>query len=67
MMNMLEEAVIYTTVMHQGEVRKFGNRPYIMHPMEVAHILSTLTDDLEIITAGLGRPVRGGEFHGLLL
>ncbi|MBQ9004217.1 MAG: HD domain-containing protein [Eggerthellaceae bacterium] len=53
MMNMLEEAVVYATVMHQGKVRKFGGRPYILHPMEVAQILSTMTDDLEVITAGM--------------
>lgn len=53
MMNMLEEAVIYSTVLHQGKVRKFGGRPFILHPMEVAQILSTMTDDIEIITAGI--------------
>ena len=53
MMNMLEEAIIYATVMHQGKVRKLGGRPYILHPMEVAQILSTMTDDVEVITAGI--------------
>ncbi len=53
MMNILEEAIIYATVLHQGKVRKFRNRPYILHPLEVAQILSTLTDDEEIITAGI--------------
>ena len=53
MMNILEEAIIYATVLHQGKVRKFGNRPYILHPLEVAQILSTMTDDVEIITAGI--------------
>ena len=52
-MNILEEAIIYATVLHQGKVRKFGNRPYILHPLEVAQILSTITDDIEIITAGI--------------
>ena len=53
MMNMLEEAIIYATVMHQGKVRKFGNIPFILHPLEVAQILSTMTNDMEIITAGI--------------
>ncbi len=52
-MNMLEEAIIYATVLHQGKVRKFNGIPYILHPMEVAQILSTMTDDAEIITAGI--------------
>lgn len=53
MMKILEEAIIYATVMHQGKVRKFGNKPYILHPLEVAQILSTITDDEEVITAGI--------------
>ena len=53
MMNILEEAIIYATIMHQGKVRKFGNTPYIFHPLEVAQILSGMTDDKEIITAGI--------------
>lgn len=52
-MNMLEEAIIYATVMHQGKVRKFKGIPYILHPLEVSQILSTMTDDMEIITAGI--------------
>ena len=53
MMNILEEAIIYATIMHQGKVRKFGNTPYIFHPLEVAQILSGMTDDKEVITAGI--------------
>ena len=53
MMNVLEEAIIYATVMHQGKVRKFKGIPFILHPLEVAQILSTITDDQEVITAGI--------------
>ena len=53
MMNKIEEAIIYATVMHQGKVRKLGNIPYILHPLEVAQILSTMTDDQDVITAGI--------------
>lgn len=53
MMNKIEEAIIYATVMHQGKVRKLGNNPYILHPLEVAQILSTITDDQDVITAGI--------------
>ena len=53
MMNKIEEAIIYATVMHQGKVRKLGNIPYILHPLEVAQILSTITDDQDVITAGI--------------
>ena len=41
-MNLLEEAIIYATIMHQGKVRKFEGSPYILHPLEVAQILSTI-------------------------
>ena len=53
MMNILEEGIIYATILHQGKVRKFSNNPFILHPLEVAQILSTLTDDVEIVTAGI--------------
>lgn len=53
MMNKLEEAIIYATIMHQGKVRKFGETPYILHPLEVAQILSTITEDEDVITAGI--------------
>ena len=53
MMNLLEEAIIYATVMHQGKVRSFGGSPYILHSLEVAQIMAGMTDDLELITAGI--------------
>ena len=52
-MNKIEEAIIYATVMHQGKTRKLGNIPYILHPLEVAQIISTMTDDQDVITAGI--------------
>ena len=52
-MNLLEEAIIYSTVMYQGKVRKINNSPFILHPLEVAQILSAMTDDMEIIAAGV--------------
>ena len=39
--------------MHQGKVRKINNSPYILHPLEVAQILSGMTADVEIIAAGV--------------
>ena len=52
-MNLLEEAIIYSTIMYQGKVRKIKKSPFILHPLEVAQILSTMTDDQEIIAAGV--------------
>ena len=53
MMNKLEESIIYATIMYQGKIRKFRNNPFILHPLEVAQILSTMSDDQELITAGI--------------
>ena len=39
--------------MHRGQIRKFNNLPYIIHPLEVAQILAGMTDDQEIIAAGI--------------
>ena len=53
MMNKIEEAILFATILHQGRVRKLGNTPFILHPLEVAQILSTMTDDQDVITAGI--------------
>ena len=53
MMNKLEEAIIYATILHQGKTRKLDGTPYILHPLEVSQILSTMTHDEEVITAGI--------------
>ena len=53
MMDKLEEAIIYATLLHQGKLRKISGNPYILHPLEVAQILSTITNDTDIITAGV--------------
>ncbi len=52
-MNSIEEAIIYATIMHQGKIRKIGGTPFILHPLEVAQIIATMTDDEEVITAGV--------------
>ena len=53
MMNKLEEAIIYATILHQGKIRKLDGTPYILHPIEVSQILSTMSHDEELITAGI--------------
>lgn len=50
---LFERAVIYASVRHKGKTRKIDKSPYILHPMEVAQILSTMTDDREILAAGV--------------
>lgn len=52
-MDVLEESIIYATKKHQGQIRKLAMTPYILHPLEVASIISTITDDKEIMAAGV--------------
>ena len=52
-MTRLEEAVIFATKMHDGQKRKITGLPYILHPMETAVVVSTMTDDEDIIIAAL--------------
>ncbi len=33
---LLDEAIIFATHAHAGQVRKMANTPYILHPLEVA-------------------------------
>lgn len=52
-MNVLEEAIIFATKAHEGQMRKLAGTPYILHPLEVAAIISTITDNLETMAAGV--------------
>lgn len=52
-MNNLEEAIIFATKAHSGQTRKLANTPYILHPLEVASIIATLTTDTDIMAAGV--------------
>lgn len=50
---MIEEAVAFATKAHSGAVRKGTSIPYITHPLEAAVIVSTITEDEEMIAAAL--------------
>lgn len=49
--NLLSRAVEYAARAHDGQVRKGTNLPYIVHPIEVAAICATFTDDAEVLAA----------------
>ena len=51
--DILDKAIIFATNAHSGSCRKGTNLPYIIHPMEVAAIVSTMTDDKAIISAAM--------------
>ena len=49
----LEEAIYFAAKAHEGQKRKMTGIPYIVHPLEAAVIISTMTDDEDTIIAGL--------------
>lgn len=48
---MIQEAARFAAEAHRGAVRKGTKLPYIVHPIEVALIVSVMTDDPEVIAA----------------
>src|SRR5699024_4162918 len=50
---MISEAMEFAAKAHEGQFRKGTRRPYIVHPREVSAIVSTMTDDEEIISAAV--------------
>lgn len=53
MAGVINRAIVFATKAHEGQYRKFSNIPYILHPLEVATIIATMTDDADTIAAGL--------------
>ncbi|MCI8374097.1 MAG: bifunctional (p)ppGpp synthetase/guanosine-3',5'-bis(diphosphate) 3'-pyrophosphohydrolase [Lachnospiraceae bacterium] len=49
----LDSAIIFATKAHSGTTRKGTNVPYIVHPIEAAAIVSTMTEDEEVIAAAV--------------
>ena len=49
----LDRAIVYATEMHEGQYRKGTNIPYILHPLEVASIVATMTEDEDILAAAV--------------
>lgn len=49
----LDEAITFAVRAHAGMVRKAGAQPYILHPMEAAVIVGTMTNDPELLAAAL--------------
>lgn len=52
-MDVLEEAIKFAVDAHSGQVRKYSGTPYILHPLEVASIIATVTADRETMAAGV--------------
>ena len=52
-MELLGEAVLFASCAHNGMRRKNDKTPYILHPLEVATIVGTMTDDQEVLAAAV--------------
>ena len=50
---LLAKAVSFAAEAHRGQILNPGSSPYIVHPMEVCHIASTLTDDHAVLAAAM--------------
>ena len=50
-MELVSEAIAFAVKAHDGMRRKKSGSPYILHPMEAAVIVGTITDDQNMIAA----------------
>ena len=50
-MELVNEAIVFAAKAHDGMRRKKSQAPYILHPMEAAVIVGTMTDDQNLIAA----------------
>ena len=50
-MELVSEAIAFAAKAHDGMRRKKSDAPYILHPMEAAVIVGTMTDDQNLIAA----------------
>jgi len=52
-MTLFDEAILFAVEKHAGMTRKLTRTPYILHPLEAAAIVGTITDDPEILAAAV--------------
>lgn len=52
-MDLINKAIKTATKAHTGQHRKGTKTPYILHPLEVGAILAAMTEDAEVIAAGI--------------
>lgn len=51
-MDKFDKAIVFAVNVHSGQKRKNGV-PYILHPLEVAAIAATMTDDKDVLCAAI--------------
>lgn len=50
---MIHKSIMFAANAHRGQLRKGTNLPYIIHPMEVAQILSSVGASQDVVVAGI--------------
>ena len=53
MYQLLDEAIRFATAAHAGQMRKASPHPYILHPLEAAVIVGSMTSDAAVLAAAL--------------
>lgn len=51
--SLMDRAIVFATRAHSGTYRKGTKIPYIVHPIEVASIVATMTEDPDMIAAAV--------------
>lgn len=51
--SLFDKAVMFATEAHRGTERRGKGYPYIIHPMEAAAIVATMTNDQEMLAAAV--------------
>lgn len=49
----LDKAIRFAIEAHKNDPRKGSKTPYILHPIEAAAIVATMTDDIEVMAAAV--------------
>lgn len=52
-LSILDEAILFAVEAHKGAYRKCSRIPYILHPLEAAAIVASMTDDENVIAAAV--------------
>ena len=53
MMELVSEAIVFAVKAHDGMRRRKGDAPYVLHPMEAAVIVGSMSDDQNLIAAAV--------------
>ena len=52
-MELFDDALVFACQKHSGQRRKLSAAPYFLHPMEVAAIVGTMSDDQNLLAAAV--------------